>query len=60
MEKFKEFFKDYPGSYVIIGGTASDIIIDNAGLTPGATMGAGNVDVEALFEQLLKNFNLNS
>ena len=26
IDKFKEFFKDFPGSYVIIGGAACDII----------------------------------
>lgn len=27
IEKFREFFRDYPGQYVFIGGTACDIIL---------------------------------
>jgi len=33
LEKFREFFRNYNGSYVIIGGTACDIAINEAGLT---------------------------
>ncbi len=30
IEKFREYFKDFPDNYVIIGGTACDIIISDA------------------------------
>ena len=33
LDKFKEYFKDYPDNYVIIGGTACDIKIEEAGFT---------------------------
>lgn len=26
IDKFREYFKDYAGNYIIIGGTACDII----------------------------------
>ena len=53
IEKFREFFKDYPSSYVIIGGTASDIIIDDAGLTPRATR---DIDIILVIEVLSNEF----
>lgn len=31
IDKFKEYFKEYPESYIIIGGTACDIILAEAG-----------------------------
>ncbi len=31
LDIFKKYFEQYPGNYVIIGGTACDIIIDEAG-----------------------------
>ncbi len=34
---FKKYFEQYPDNYVIIGGTACDIIIDEAGFVPRAT-----------------------
>lgn len=37
LDKFREFFRNYNGSYVIIGGTACDIAINEAGFTPRAT-----------------------
>lgn len=37
LEKFREYFRNYNGSYVIIGGTACDIAISDAGFTPRAT-----------------------
>jgi len=37
IDKFKEFFKDYPDSYIAIGGTACDIVIEDAGFVPRAT-----------------------
>ena len=37
LDTFKKYFKDYSGNYVIIGGTACDIIIDDAGFEARAT-----------------------
>ncbi|MBX7042365.1 MAG: hypothetical protein K1X85_05635 [Ignavibacteria bacterium] len=37
IEKFKEYFSPYPDSYIIIGGTACDMIMEKQGLTPRAT-----------------------
>lgn len=37
MDVFKEFFKEFQDSYLIIGGTACDIIIEDAGFVPRAT-----------------------
>jgi len=57
IEKFKEYFKDFTGSYIIIGGTACDIILDDAGFTPRATK---DIDiiliVEALEPEFVKQF----
>lgn len=54
---FKEYFAEYPDNYVIIGGTACDLIIDEAGFTPRATK---DIDiilvVEALSPEFVKQF----
>jgi len=53
LDKFKEYFNDYPDNYVIIGGTACDIIIDEAGFTPGATK---DIDIILVVEALSAEF----
>ena len=57
IDKFREYFKDFADSYIIIGGTACDIILDDAGLTPRATK---DIDiilvVEALKPEFVKQF----
>lgn len=57
LNTFREYFKDYSENYVIIGGTACDIIIDAAGFTPRATK---DIDiilvVEALTPAFVKKF----
>jgi hypothetical protein len=57
LDKIKEYFKDYPDNFIIIGGTACDIIIDEAGFTPRATK---DIDiilvVEALSADFIKQF----
>jgi len=53
IEKFKEYFKDFPDSYVIIGGTACDITIEQAGLKPRAT---NDIDIILIVEVLNKDF----
>ncbi|MDD3744683.1 MAG: hypothetical protein PHX54_13755, partial [Lentimicrobiaceae bacterium] len=54
---FKKYFEEYPDNYVIIGGTACDLIIDEAGFTPRATK---DIDiilvVEALSPEFVKQF----
>ncbi len=57
LSKFIEYFKDYSNSYIIIGGTACDIIVENAGFVPRAT---DDIDivliVEALEQAFVKKF----
>lgn len=57
LDVFKKYFEEYPQNYVIIGGTACDIIIDEAGFVPRATK---DIDiiliVEALSTEFVKQF----
>ena len=57
LDIFKKYFEQYPENYVIIGGTACDIIIDEAGFVPRATK---DIDiilvVEALNSAFVKQF----
>lgn len=53
IEKFREYFKDFPDNYVIIGGTACDIIISEAALTPRATK---DIDIILVIEALNPEF----
>lgn len=53
IRKFRDFFKEYYGSYVIIGGTACDIAIDGAGLKPRATK---DIDIILIVEALSPDF----
>lgn len=50
---FSEYFKDYADNYVIIGGTACDIIIEEAGLIPRATK---DIDIILVVEALSTDF----
>jgi hypothetical protein len=57
LSKFKEYFSNYPNNYVIIGGTACDMIISEAGLTPRATKDIDIIlTVEALSADFVKQF----
>ncbi|UBM61559.1 hypothetical protein LA303_09040 [Candidatus Sulfidibacterium hydrothermale] len=57
IEKFREYFKDFPNSYIIIGGTACDIIIEDAGLKPRATKDFDIIlVVEALEPEFVQQF----
>ena len=49
----KEYFIDYPDNFIIIGGTACDIIIDEAGFTPRATK---DIDIILVIEALSSDF----
>ena len=50
---FSEYFRDYTDNYVIIGGTACDIIIEEAGLVPRATK---DIDIILIVEALSSDF----
>ena len=52
---FKEYFKDYSENYIIIGGTACDVIIDDAGFEARATK---DIDIILIVEALTKEFVL--
>lgn len=57
LDKFKEYFADFTGNYVIIGGTARDIIMEEAGFEPKGTKDVDMVlIVEALNEDFVKTF----
>ncbi len=53
LEIFKQYFKDYAGNYIVIGGTACDIIIDEAGFVPRATK---DIDIILIVEALSADF----
>jgi hypothetical protein len=53
LDIFKKYFEAYPDNYVIIGGTACDIIIDEAGFTPRATK---DIDIILVVEALSSDF----
>ena len=55
LEIFKEYFKDYSENYIIIGGTACDVIIDDAGFEARATK---DIDIILIVEALTKEFVL--
>jgi len=53
IEKFKDYFKEFPESYIIIGGTACDIVLAEAGLIPRATK---DIDMVLIVEALKSEF----
>lgn len=53
LDIFKKYFEHYPDNYVIIGGTACDIIIDEAGFVPRATK---DIDIILVVEALSSDF----
>ena len=53
LEIFRQHFKDFADNYIIIGGTACDIIIDSVGLTPRATK---DIDIILVIEALSPEF----
>lgn len=53
LNKFREFFKEFSDNYVIIGGTACDLVIDGAGFTPRATR---DIDIILVVEALTGEF----
>ncbi len=53
LNKFREYFKAFPDSYVVIGGTACDLILTEAGLVARATK---DIDIILVIEALSKEF----
>lgn len=53
LDVFKKYFEAYPDNYVIIGGTACDLIIDEAGFVPRATK---DIDIILIVEALNSGF----
>lgn len=53
IETFKSWFKDFSDKYIIIGGTALDMLTEEAGLTPRATQ---DIDMILVVEALDKSF----
>lgn len=57
LDIFKKYFEAYPDNYLIIGGTARDIIIEEAGFVPKGTRDIDIVLViEAMTEDFVKQF----
>lgn len=55
LDTFRRYFEDYHDNYIIIGGTACDVIIEDAGLTPRATK---DIDIILIVEALSSDFVL--
>ena len=53
IEKFKEYFFGYENNYIIIGGTACDILEEKAGQQPRATK---DIDIILIVEALTADF----
>ncbi|NVO03160.1 MAG: hypothetical protein HXX09_10725 [Bacteroidetes bacterium] len=53
LDIFKKYFEQFPDNYVIIGGTACDIIIEEAALIPRATK---DIDIILVVEALNADF----
>ncbi|MDR1975027.1 MAG: hypothetical protein LBQ31_10250 [Bacteroidales bacterium] len=53
IEKFKEYFAEYKNNYIIIGGTACDILEENVGQQPRATK---DIDIILIVEALTSEF----
>ena len=50
---FTKYFEQYPDNYVIIGGTALDIVVSTSGLKPRATK---DIDIILVVEALSSEF----
>lgn len=53
IDKFKEHFKDYEKEYVVIGGTACELLMSKEGLDFRATR---DIDMVLIVELLTKEF----
>jgi len=54
LEKFKEHFAHFKDNYVIIGGTACDIILQDTDMRPRAT---GDIDMILVIEKITPEFS---
>lgn len=55
LDKFKDYFGDYTGQYVFIGGTACDVLLDDMGASFRATK---DLDMVLLIEALDEAFGI--
>lgn len=53
LDIFKSYFKNYPYNYIIIGGTACDVLIGQEGLNPRATK---DIDIILIVEAIEPSF----
>ena len=53
LDKFRESIGSYSDNYIIIGGTACNVILEDAGTTPRVTH---DIDMIVVVEQLTKDF----
>lgn len=53
IDKFKEYFRDFPDQYSFIGGVACDLLMDSAGLNFRATK---DLDIVLILEALTQEF----
>ena len=53
LDKFRESLGSYSDNYIIIGGTACNVILENTGTTPRVTH---DIDMIVVVEQLTKDF----
>ncbi len=53
IDKFREYFSDFNDHYIIIGGTARDYAISEAGFTPKGTK---DIDIILIIEALSQKF----
>src|SRR5665213_1334632 len=53
LDTYKKYFEAFPENYVIIGGTACDVIIEDAGFIPRATK---DIDIILIVEALTTDF----
>lgn len=53
LDKFKEYFAGYEGNYIIIGGTACDLILEESPIVPRATK---DIDIILIIEAMSADF----
>lgn len=53
LDVFKQYFEAFPDNYIVIGGTACDVIIEDAGFNPRATK---DIDLILIVEALTSDF----
>ena len=49
LDLFRDYFKDYTDKYILIGGTACDLAMENMGLNSRATK---HLDIDLILEAL--------